>query len=116
MQVHHVGYRVRGFYRVADLEHLWEMKNDSKKSHRSDTIELVRDRFRRYVLTVIDPVSASAFAVDARHTARVAEAHVEGLAERLRVQRHLRSNAHTLESHPLLDLPEKPQNECSCGT
>jgi len=70
MQVHHVGYRVRGFYRVADLEHLWEMKNDSKKSHRSDTIELVRDRFRRYVLTVIDPVSASAFAVDARHTAR----------------------------------------------
>ncbi|PZP57540.1 MAG: hypothetical protein DI596_09145, partial [Azospira oryzae] len=25
MQVHHVGYRIRGFYRVAKLGHLWEM-------------------------------------------------------------------------------------------
>jgi transposase InsO family protein len=25
MQVHHVGYRIRGFYRVAKLWHLWEM-------------------------------------------------------------------------------------------
>jgi hypothetical protein len=25
MQVHHAGYRIRGFYRVAALGHLWEM-------------------------------------------------------------------------------------------
>ena len=25
MQIHHVGYRIRGFYRVAALGHLWEM-------------------------------------------------------------------------------------------
>jgi DNA invertase Pin-like site-specific DNA recombinase len=25
MQVHHVGYQIRGFYRIAKLGHLWEM-------------------------------------------------------------------------------------------
>ena len=50
-----------------------------------DTIERVREGIRRYVLTAIDPVSATAFAValpskHARHTARVAQALVQGLA------------------------------------
>ncbi|WP_284155515.1 helix-turn-helix domain-containing protein [Sulfuricystis multivorans] len=50
-----------------------------------DTIERVRDGIRRYVLTAIAPVSATAFAValpskHARYSARVAEALVQGLA------------------------------------
>ncbi|MEW6695209.1 MAG: DDE-type integrase/transposase/recombinase [Pseudomonadota bacterium] len=50
-----------------------------------DTIERIRDGVRRYVLTAIDPVSATAFAValpsqHARHSAQVAQALVQGLA------------------------------------
>ena len=31
MQIHHVGYRIRGFYRVAHLGHCWEMTpNDAQ--------------------------------------------------------------------------------------
>jgi transposase InsO family protein len=49
-----------------------------------DTIERVRDGMRRYLLTLIDPVSAIAFAValpskHARHTAAAAQALAEGL-------------------------------------
>lgn len=51
-----------------------------------DTIERVREGLRRYILTVIDPCSAIAFAValpskHARHSAAVAQALIDGLAE-----------------------------------
>jgi hypothetical protein len=32
MQVHHIGYRIRGFYRVAALGHLWDMTPNLGKS------------------------------------------------------------------------------------
>jgi hypothetical protein len=38
MQIHHVGYRIRGFYRLAALGHLWDMT--PKDAHRR--LEILR--------------------------------------------------------------------------
>jgi hypothetical protein len=38
MQIHRVGYRIRGFYRVAALGHLWDMT--PKDAHRR--LEILR--------------------------------------------------------------------------